>query len=88
MGMTTCDMKMLYQIIHSFFIVYNFHLIQGDNYFNISSYFEAFEERYEIEEKTGRPFATETVCGIHILEMAGKKLQSIDSCKTLKSFNK
>ena len=65
-SMTTGDVIMLYNIIQNIchdsdhndncFMaamesVYNFHLIRGDNYSDLSSYFEAFEKRYDVVER-------------------------------------
>ena len=66
--MTTCDVKILYRIIQNIchvsdhndncFIaameyMYSFHLIWGNDYSDLSSYFEAFEKRHDVVEKTG-----------------------------------
>ena len=74
--MTTGDIKILYKIIQNIFhgsdhnniyfigameSVYDFHLIRGDDYSDLSSYFEAFEKRYDVVKKTGWTFATEAV---------------------------
>ena len=65
--MITGDVKMLYKIIQNIchgsnhndncFMaamesVYSFHLLWGDAYSDLSSYFEAFEKGYDVVEKT------------------------------------
>ena len=94
--MAKCDVKMLYQIIQKIChgsdhnenclmaameSVYNFHLISGDGYTDLSSHLEAFEKRYDVVEKTGWTFATEAVCDYYILELASKNMHSCEAYK-------
>ena len=77
--MVSGDVKMLCQIIQNIchgsdhndncFMavmesVYNFNLIRGDDYTDLSTYFEAFEKRYEVVAKIGWTFSTEAVCNL------------------------
>ena len=64
--------------------VYNFHLIRGDDYSDLSSYFEAFEKKYDVVEKTGWTFATEAVRDLYISEMENKNMENSSSYKILK----
>ena len=101
-SMTTGDVKMLYKIIQNIchgsdhndncFMaamesVYNFHLIRGDDYSDLSSYFEAFEKRYDVVEKTGWTFATEAVRDLYISELENKNMQNSSSYKILKLWS-
>ena len=51
-------------------------IIRGDDYSNLSSYFEAFEKGYDVVEKTGWTFATEAVLDFYISEMENKNIQN------------
>ena len=77
--MASGDVNMLYQIIQKIcrgsdnndncFMavmesVCNFNLIRGDEYTDLSTYFEAFEKRYEVVAKIGWTFSTEAVCNL------------------------
>ena len=102
-GMASGDVKMLYQIIQKICYgsdnndncfmavmesVYNFNLIRGDDYTDLSTYFEAFEKRYEVVVKTGWTFATEAVYNIYILKLESKMIQNSNFYKFLKMWKK
>ena len=67
--------------------VYNFHLIRGGDYSDLSSYFEAFEKRYDIVKNTGWTFAIEAVRDLYISEMENKNMQNSSSYTILKVWS-
>ena len=100
--MTTGDVKLLYIILQNichgsdhndncFMTVmeymYHFHLIRGGDYSDLSSYFEAFEKRYEVVEKTGWTFATEAVRDLYISESENENMYNGSSYTILKVWS-
>jgi hypothetical protein len=63
--------------------VYNFHLIKGDEYADVSSYLEAFEKRYDIVEKAGWCFASIELRDLYIKELEDKRMKDHPSYKRL-----
>jgi hypothetical protein len=64
-------------------LVYNFHLIKGDEYTDGSQYLEAFEKRYEIMERAGWSIASMEMRDLYIKQFEEKRMTDHPSYKKL-----
>jgi hypothetical protein len=63
--------------------VYNFHLIKGEDYSDMSQYIESFEKRYEIITRSGWSVASPDMRDLYIKELESKCMKDHPSYKKL-----
>ncbi|OEU17119.1 hypothetical protein FRACYDRAFT_237529 [Fragilariopsis cylindrus CCMP1102] len=68
--------------------LYNFHLIKGEDYTDMSQYVESFESRYEILLRTGWSAASVEMRDDYIKELEGKCMTNHPSYQKLMNWRK